>query len=61
MEPARKQQSWSTTEDEYQADAKETEREVPEWQITLGKVIFYLTCALSIWFFYWLNGINCPC
>ncbi len=28
---------------------------------TIGKSIFYLTCAISIWFFYWFNGINCPC
>jgi hypothetical protein len=39
----------------------EGERQIPEWEIKLGKIIFYLTCALSIWFFYWFNGIQCPC
>ena len=29
--------------------------------IKLGKGIFYVTCALSLWFFYWLAGIQCPC
>ncbi|MBI4400632.1 MAG: hypothetical protein HY581_03235 [Nitrospirae bacterium] len=37
------------------------ERQVPEWEIKLGKIIFYATTALSLWFFYWLNGIQCPC
>ena len=27
----------------------------------IGKMIFYITCALGLWFFYWLNGIQCPC
>jgi len=27
----------------------------------LGKMIFYITCAVSLWFFYWFNGIQCPC
>ena len=30
-------------------------------KIRIGKMIFYLTCAVSIWFFYWFAGINCPC
>ena len=30
-------------------------------QIKLGKGIFYVTCAVSLWFFYWLAGIQCPC
>lgn len=36
-------------------------REIPEWEIKLGKAIFYLTVALSLWFFYWFAGIQCPC
>lgn len=32
-----------------------------ETAIKLGKAIFYLTMALGLWFFYWLNGIQCPC
>jgi len=42
-------------------NSSEKERQIPEWEIKLGKIIFYLTCALSMWFFYWLNGIQCPC
>ena len=30
-------------------------------QIKIGKMIFYLTTAVSLWFFYWFAGINCPC
>lgn len=39
----------------------ESGREIQPWEITLGKVIFYLTVTLGLWFFYWLNGIQCPC
>jgi hypothetical protein len=38
-----------------------SEEGVPEWEIKLGKTIFYITVALALWFFYWLNGIQCPC
>ncbi|MGE3978753.1 MAG: hypothetical protein AB7F94_14360 [Nitrospira sp.] len=37
------------------------EQEIQPWDIKLGKMIFYLTIAMGIWFFYWLNGIQCPC
>jgi len=30
-------------------------------QTKIGKTIFYLTCAIGIWFFYWFAGITCPC
>jgi len=40
---------------------REEETETQDWEIKLGKMIFYITCALSLWFFYWLNGIQCPC
>jgi len=33
----------------------------PEWKIRLGKFIFYMTCALGMWFFYWFAAIQCPC
>jgi len=33
----------------------------PEWKLRLGKFMFYVTCALSIWFFFWFAGIQCPC
>jgi hypothetical protein len=39
----------------------ESGREIPDWEIRAGKLIFYLTVAASLWFFYWLNGIQCPC
>ena len=32
-----------------------------ETHIKIGKMIFYITCAVSLWFFYWFNGIQCPC
>lgn len=38
-----------------------SEEGVPEWEIKLGKIIFYIICAVALWFFYWLNGIQCPC
>ena len=34
---------------------------VPEWETKLGKMIFYITIAAGLWFFYWFNGIQCPC
>lgn len=65
MEPAKRLQSlgrWEpSTYQEDEPDFGESEREIPEWEIKLGKTIFYLTVALSIWFFFWLNGIQCPC
>jgi len=33
----------------------------PEWKLRLGKFMFYVTCALGIWFFFWFAGIQCPC
>jgi hypothetical protein len=24
-------------------------------------MIFYVTCAIGLWFFYWFAGIQCPC
>jgi membrane protein insertase Oxa1/YidC/SpoIIIJ len=32
-----------------------------EMQTKIGKMIFYGTCAVSLWFFYWFAGIQCPC
>lgn len=32
-----------------------------EVAIKVGKSIFYLTLAIGLWFFYWLNGVQCPC
>jgi hypothetical protein len=39
----------------------ESGREIQPWEIKLGKIIFYLTIVSGLWFFYWLNGIQCPC
>lgn len=30
-------------------------------KIKIGKMIFYITSAAGIWFFYWLAGVQCPC
>jgi hypothetical protein len=30
-------------------------------QLRLGKFMFYVTCALGIWFFFWFAGTTCPC
>lgn len=40
---------------------KEDEHENQPREIKIGKMIFYVTVALSLWFFYWFNGIQCPC
>ena len=28
-----------------------------ELKVKIGKMIFYITCAVGLWFFYWFNGI----
>ena len=30
-------------------------------KIKVGKMIFYITLAMGLWFFYWFAGIQCPC
>ena len=32
-----------------------------ELKVAIGKMIFYVTCAAGLWFFYWFAGIQCPC
>ncbi|MBX3302954.1 MAG: hypothetical protein KF693_12140 [Nitrospira sp.] len=39
----------------------ESGREIEPWEIKAGKAVFYLTIAAGLWFFYWFNGIQCPC
>lgn len=39
----------------------ENEHENQPLDIKIGKMIFYATVALGLWFFYWFNGIQCPC
>ena len=38
-----------------------TEAAQDDIKIKIGKMIFYITCAVSLWFFYWFGGIQCPC
>jgi hypothetical protein len=47
----------SALERTYDAEGQE----IQPWEIKLGKMIFYITIAGGIWFFYWFNGIQCPC
>lgn len=71
MEPARKLDCPPSHWDSRSVDAPkphEPERPSDEsgsedqsWEIKFGKMIFYLTIAAGIWFFYWFNGIQCPC
>ncbi len=70
MEPARKLDQPRTWDRPSSAVPKppqperifgESGREIQPWEITAGKIIFYLTVATALWFFYWLNGIQCPC
>jgi hypothetical protein len=44
-----------------QPAVNKTEEEHDDVSIKIGKMIFYITCALGLWFFYWFNGIQCPC
>ncbi len=30
-------------------------------KVKIGKMIFYITLAVGLWFFYWFGGIQCPC
>jgi len=32
-----------------------------DFKIKIGKMIFYMTVAVGLWFFYWFAGIQCPC
>ena len=70
MEPARKldyQQVWNRPSPGAPKTSKperifdEQGNEIQPWEIKLGKSIFYVTVAMGIGFFYWLNGIQCPC
>ena len=56
MEPA-KRYAWPTQE--LESEAAKARR--LEFETTIGKAIFYITVAVALWFFYWLNGIQCPC
>lgn len=49
--------SYSSTKSKAVSDQEALEAR----NIKIGKMIFYLTCAIGIYFFYWFNGIQCPC
>ena len=59
MQPARKYVPQDTVEEDAESPEKRAQR--LEWETKVGKAIFYLTVASGLWFFYWLNGIQCPC
>jgi hypothetical protein len=62
MEPAIRYKFQKSVPAEKVEKDREEDRQVQlEWETKVGKLIFYLTCATSLWFFYWLNGIQCPC
>jgi hypothetical protein len=44
-----------------EGDAMATATADSELKVKIGKMIFYVTCAVALWFFYWFNGIQCPC
>jgi len=44
-----------------QPAATQTDEEREDVSIKIGKMIFYITVAAGLWFFYWFNGIQCPC
>jgi hypothetical protein len=60
MEPARKRPVPDPTSQLTLESEAEKARRL-EWETKVGKAIFYLTAATALWFFYWLNGIQCPC
>jgi hypothetical protein len=62
MEPAIRQTFQERFPGETVKKGREEDRQARrEWETKMGKLIFYLTCATALWFFYWLNGIQCPC
>lgn len=52
---------WNSPAHAQQPAVAKTDEEREEVKIKIGKMIFYITCALGLWFFYWFNGIQCPC
>jgi hypothetical protein len=61
MEPAIRQRVYGAVPGEKMDILPQEGRQVQEWETLVGKSIFYITVAVAIWFFYWLNGISCPC
>ena len=60
MEPAIRQEIYGTPLRRMES-APQEERQVQDWETRVGKSIFYVTAAVELWFFYWFNGIQCPC
>jgi hypothetical protein len=61
MEAAVRQKTYGAGPSERIESPSQEGRQVHEWETLVGKSIFYLTVAVALWFFYWLNGITCPC
>jgi len=61
MEPAVRQKVYGAVPGERMDSPSQERRQVQEWETRVGKSIFYSTVAVALWFFYWLNGISCPC
>jgi hypothetical protein len=61
MESAVGQKSYGAVPGERMDKTSQEGRPAQEWETIVGKSIFYSTVAIALWFFYWLNGISCPC
>ena len=61
MQTARPLDRPRTWESPSKSAVEESEREHQPVEIKIGKMIFYVTVAIGLWFFYWFNGIQCPC
>lgn len=59
--PVERPRAWSPPVSAPQPAVAEDEPENQPLEIKIGKMIFYVTVALGLWFFYWFNGIQCPC
>jgi hypothetical protein len=61
MEPAGKLQYERRDSGVDAEKAVQKDQHIQDWEQKVGKSIFYITVATAIWFFYWFNGIQCPC
>jgi len=58
--PLNQPRSWNSPSYGAAKPAVEENEQQPI-EIKIGKMIFYVTVALGLWFFYWFNGIQCLC
>jgi hypothetical protein len=61
MEPAAKLQYERRDSGVEAGKVVQKDQHIQDWETKVGKAIFYMTVATALWFFYWLNGIQCPC